>query len=191
VFSFHPLQTFPRDFPPSAILESARGIVFGVDGSAAALVAARSLARHLEGTTLTVPPALRVLYHASCVVASNHLTGLMHVLSELYGALGKDPRKCFPVFEPIIMATLRNVARTGPAAALSGPVARGGVETVDEHCRAVRRSAPHLFPFFATMTLETVRLARIKGSVSEAQARRMIDLLLGHLRAHSSVKEKK
>jgi predicted short-subunit dehydrogenase-like oxidoreductase (DUF2520 family) len=190
-FSFHPLQTFPRDYAASAIIESARGIVFGVDGAPAALAVARTLARRLGGRTLMIPPELRSLYHASCVVASNHLTGLMHVLSELYGALGKDARRFFPVFEPIIMATLRNVARTGPAAALSGPVARGGVETVDEHCRAVRRNAPHLFPFFASMSLETVRLAGIKGSVSKAQTRRMIGLLLRHLRAQPPVKEKK
>src|SRR5512143_1776958 len=28
VFSFHPLQTFPRDFPPAAIVPTARGIVY-------------------------------------------------------------------------------------------------------------------------------------------------------------------
>jgi predicted short-subunit dehydrogenase-like oxidoreductase (DUF2520 family) len=190
VFSFHPLQTFPRDYPPAAIIGSVPGIYYGADGSPAALRVARSVASRLGGRVLSVPPEHRAFYHASCVVASNHLTGLMHVLSGMFGGLGKKPEQFYPVYAPIIMATLRNVARTGPAAALSGPVARGGVETVNEHCQAVRRRTPVLFPFFAAMTLETIRLARRKGSITKAQSRELINLVRAHLHAHSRPKEK-
>jgi predicted short-subunit dehydrogenase-like oxidoreductase (DUF2520 family) len=185
VFSFHPLQTFPRDFAPSAILQSAHGIFYGVDGLPRALTVARALARRLDGKAIVIPPDRRAFYHASCVVASNHLTAMMNILAEMFTGLGKDRRNFFPVFEPIIAATLRNVRRTGPAAALSGPVARGGVETIDDHFRAVRRTAPHLFPYFAAMTLETVRLARLKGSIDESRTRRMVDLVLMHIREHA------
>ena len=185
------MQTFPRDFPPAAIVESARGISYGVDGSRSALVVARSLARRLGGTTLIVPPDRRDQYHAACVVASNHLTAMMSVLSGMFGSLGKSEGDFFPVFEPIIMATLRNIARTGPAAALSGPVARGGVETVNGHFLAIRRTTPEFFAYFAAMTLETVRLAIAKGSINEEQARQMIGLVLTHVRDHSHVEEKR
>jgi predicted short-subunit dehydrogenase-like oxidoreductase (DUF2520 family) len=189
VFSFHPLQTFPRDFTPDAILGSARGIWYGIDGRPRALTVARELARRLEGRAMVIPPDRRAFYHAACVVASNHLTALMNILAEMFTGLGRDRRAFFPVFEPIIAATLRNVRRTGPAAALSGPVARGGIETVDEHFRAVRRTAPHLFPYFAAMTLETVRLARLKGSIDEDRTRLMVDLVLTHIREHAGASD--
>ena len=35
VFSFHPLQTFPRDFHPREIVPTARGIAYGADGAPA------------------------------------------------------------------------------------------------------------------------------------------------------------
>ncbi len=189
VFSFHPLQTFPRSYPPGAILASIPGITYGVDGSSAALRAARVVARRLGGRVLTIPPERRELYHAACVVASNHLTALMRVLEEMAGAARGTAGAWFPAFAPIIAATLRNNARTGPTGALSGPVARGGLDTVDRHCIAVRTVTPHLFPIFSALTLETIRLARRKGSITERRAQEMVALIRRHLRAHARREE--
>jgi predicted short-subunit dehydrogenase-like oxidoreductase (DUF2520 family) len=85
VFSFHPLQTFPRDFPVRRIVPSARGIWYGVDGPPAALRVARRLARLLGGHMLEIPPEMRELYHAACVAASNHLTALLAASAVLAG----------------------------------------------------------------------------------------------------------
>jgi predicted short-subunit dehydrogenase-like oxidoreductase (DUF2520 family) len=169
VFSFHPLQTFPRDFHPKDILLSARGIYYGIDGIPAAQRKARALARALEGTVIEIPPAMRELYHAACVVASNHVTTVLAVVEEMYAAFGGKPRGFARVFMPIVSATLGNIARTSPAAALSGPVARGGVDTVARHLDVVRARVPHLMPYFVAVSLETVRLARKKGSISDRQ----------------------
>ncbi len=40
-------------------------------------------------------------------------------------------------FEPLVRATLDHVFALGPAAALTGPVARGDVETVGRHLDAI------------------------------------------------------
>ena len=176
VFSFHPLQTFPRDFSPREIVPSARGITYGVDGPPAAVRKARSLARVLGGRVLQVPPELRPFYHAACVVASNHLTALLWVLERMYRRLGAGPDSFFPSFSPIIAATLANAGRTSPAASLSGPVARGGVETVALHFDTVAKVAPDLLPYFTAMTRETVRLARAKGSIDDRSEQALLDL---------------
>jgi predicted short-subunit dehydrogenase-like oxidoreductase (DUF2520 family) len=172
VFSFHPLQTFPRDFPPAKI--SARGITYGVDGSPAGLRYARRLARILQGRVLKVPPELRPFYHAACVVASNHLATLLWILERMFSRLGTGERDISRVFRPIIRATLENIERTSPALAMSGPVARGGVETVAQHFDAVREVAPDLLPIFAALTRESVGLALAKGSITEERARELL-----------------
>jgi predicted short-subunit dehydrogenase-like oxidoreductase (DUF2520 family) len=177
VFSFHPLQTFPRDFPPRAIVPTAKGITYGVDGSAAGLRAARRLARVLQGRVLEIPVERRALYHATCVVASNHLTALISVVETLHNVLGTKEVDFTRIFKPIVMATLRNIERTSPARALSGPVARGGVETVARHFEAVARYAPAMIPYFVQMSKETVRLAEAKGSINAAQREAMAALL--------------
>jgi predicted short-subunit dehydrogenase-like oxidoreductase (DUF2520 family) len=177
VFSFHPLQTFPRTFPPAAIVPQARNIFYGVDGTPAAVRRARSLARRLSGRVIEIPPARRHLYHAACVVASNHLTTMAALLGEMYAALGRPAAEAPEVFRPIIDATLANIRRTSVTEALSGPVARGGVGTVRLHLEAVQRTMPQLLPYFSIMTAETVRLARRKGSITARRAHEMLGLL--------------
>jgi len=183
-FSFHPLQTFPRDFAPKNIVPHARGIYYGIDGDAAALRLARRFAARLEGKTVLIPPERRTLYHAACVVASNHLTTMLSVLEKMFNALDTDKEQFYPVFEPIIAATLHNIAKTSPAQALSGPVARGGVETVSGHLQAIGTLTPDLLPYFLSVTRETMRLAVEKGSLAPVQNRQMLDLLQSYSTNH-------
>ncbi len=180
-FSFHPLQTFPRDFPPRKILPSARGIYYGVDGSAGGIRTARALAKRLRGHVLLVPPELRVLYHAACVVASNHLTTMLAVVEQLGARFRIQPGRTMEVFGPIVEATLGNIRRTTPAEALSGPVARGGIETLRDHLEAIRQVAPELLPYFIQVSSETVRLALRKRSISQQRAEEMQTLLSGYV----------
>jgi predicted short-subunit dehydrogenase-like oxidoreductase (DUF2520 family) len=189
VFSFHPLQTFPRDFDPRRIIPSARGIYYGVDGSAKGVRMARLLAAKLGGHVVLIPPEMRVLYHAACVVASNHLTTMMWVLETMFRRMDRQGTGYFSVFRPIIEATLRNIAATSPAEALSGPIARGGTETVKDHLEAIRRFAPALLPYYASVSLETVRLAQDKGSIHVVQASSLKALIRSYVRQTSKEKE--
>jgi predicted short-subunit dehydrogenase-like oxidoreductase (DUF2520 family) len=177
VFSFHPLQTFPRGFRPAALLDLARGIPFGVDGSARGLRHARRLASLIGGTVMVVPPETRPLYHAACVVASNHLTTLLSVLEQMFHAVGVRRPAAAEAFGPIMRATMLNAERTSPAASLSGPIARGGVSTVSAHLDALGSAVPELIPYFVAVSRETVRLARRRGSITPGQERALLDVL--------------
>ena len=177
VFSFHPLQTFPRDFAPQDIMPGARGIFYGVDGAPRGLRQARRLASALRGRVLLVPPEMREFYHAACVVASNHLTTMLAQVESMYRVLRPKDGNFYAAFGPIVEATIANVAARGPAAALSGPIARGGIDTVARHLEAVARFAPELMPYYTRMSLETVRLAVTKGSLTPAR-REALDVLI-------------
>ncbi len=170
VVSFHPLQTFPRDFSPEDILPTLPGIWYGVDGDAKGLRFARALAARLRGKAVVIPTELREYYHAACVVASNHLTALLGVLEEMHGAMNIHGASYDALFRPIIETTLRNVVETSPARALSGPVARGGTETIGRHLETIRQHSPELLPYYTAMTLATVRLALAKGSIDPLRA---------------------
>ncbi len=185
VFSFHPLQTFPRDFTPAKILPTVSGIAYGVDGPPRGLRTARRLARELGGTVIEIRPELRELYHAACVVASNHLTTMLAVVERMFAAVAGDRKRFYPVFRPILEATLRNSGLTSPAEALSGPIARGGTATVARHLDVIAREVPEILPYFAAVSLETVRLARVKGSITAAQAEELSALLRNSLTTNS------
>lgn len=176
-FSFHPLQTFPRDFEPKDIVESARGIYFGIDGSEKGVRQARHFAHKLGGHAIEIPPAMREFYHASCVVATNHLTTLLWILEQMFARFGAGKKKFYEVFNPIITATLRNVEMTSPAKSLSGPIARGGSKTVEQHLRSIDQFAPDVIPYFVALSKETVRLARSKGSINPEQVHKLLSVI--------------
>jgi predicted short-subunit dehydrogenase-like oxidoreductase (DUF2520 family) len=178
VFSFHPLQTFPRAFRGRDIVPVARGIYYGVDALPRGMRVARALARKLEGRVLPVPPEMRAFYHAACVVASNHLTVMLGILETMFHRLRPEGEDFLNVFLPIVQATLRNVHADSPAGALSGPIVRGGVETIARHFDALTRFAPALIPYYARLSLETMRLAVAGGALVPAQVGELARLIL-------------
>jgi predicted short-subunit dehydrogenase-like oxidoreductase (DUF2520 family) len=167
-------------------LDLARGIPFGVDGSASGLRHARRLASLMGGTLILVPPETRPLYHAACVVASNHLTTLLSVLEQMYHAAGIRRPAATEAFGPIMRATMLNAGKTSPAASLSGPIARGGVSTVAAHLSALGSAVPELIPYFVAVSRETVRLARRRGSITPGQERALLDVLAAPVGAAQS-----
>ena len=73
----------------------------------------------------------RTRYHAAAVVASNHLVALLGQVERLAASCDVP----FEAFAPLAIASLQNVFHHGPAAALTGPVARGDLGTVEGHLR--------------------------------------------------------
>jgi predicted short-subunit dehydrogenase-like oxidoreductase (DUF2520 family) len=189
VFSFHPLQTFPRNFRAEEILPTARGIFYGVDGTPRSVRVARRFARALEGRAIEIPPSHRALYHAACVLASNHVTTMLWVLQRMHRAVTGSDRQFYPIYRPIIQATLRNIERSSPAEALSGPIARGGVETVSRHFEAMQRYLPEVIPYFIALSRETVGLAQARGSLSDKLAGELETLMQAYSLPLSTTKE--
>lgn len=126
VASIHPLVSLPDR---SVGAQRLRGAWFAVAGDP--LV--NDLAVSLGGTAVTVADADRVRYHAAAAVASNHLVALMGQVERLAASAGVP----LEAFLSLAAGSLDNVATLGPAAALTGPVARGDWVTVQAHLDAL------------------------------------------------------
>src|SRR5690606_34754708 len=64
------------------------GAAFALGGEPAAIAAARRLVNSLGGRALVVPPALRPLYHAAAVFASNYVVTLAAMAARLLAEAG-------------------------------------------------------------------------------------------------------
>jgi predicted short-subunit dehydrogenase-like oxidoreductase (DUF2520 family) len=91
------------------------------------------LVRALDGRSFTVDDGDRATYHAAAVIASNHLVALLGQVERLAGEVGVP----FEAYLDLAAATLANVAELGPAAALTGPAARGDEATIRRHVRSL------------------------------------------------------
>ena len=130
VGSFHPLQSFPNPRSPEAF----RGSLVGIDASTVPL--RRRLerrARDLGAKPRSVAETERVIYHAAAVFASNYLVALAGLAVELLETIGWSEADAIAGLVPLMEGALEEVARRGPARALTGPIRRGDVETVTHH----------------------------------------------------------
>ncbi|MCU1460009.1 MAG: hypothetical protein JWO37_84 [Acidimicrobiales bacterium] len=87
----------------------------------------------LGGRAIAVADADRVAYHAAACIASNHLVALLGQAERIAAAAGVP----LEAYLDLVRGTVDNVAALGPAAALTGPVARGDWATVDRHRAAL------------------------------------------------------
>jgi predicted short-subunit dehydrogenase-like oxidoreductase (DUF2520 family) len=94
---------------------------------------AGEVVRALGGRSFTVDDQDRAVYHATAVIASNHLVALMGQVERLAAAVGVPAQ----AYLDLASDTLANVAELGAGAALTGPAARGDEATIRRHLRAL------------------------------------------------------
>ena len=151
VGSMHPLQSF-------ADCETARenlaGSAFAIDGDHAAATVASRLAVDLGGRILNVPPEERALYHAAACMASNYQEALLHISEQLVSRWTGEEQDAIQALLPLAAGTLRNVARQGTAAALTGPIVRGDAATVARHLQVLPSELHTVYQSLGRVALE-------------------------------------
>jgi predicted short-subunit dehydrogenase-like oxidoreductase (DUF2520 family) len=160
VGALHPLQSFPST---SAGLERLSGSWAAVAGEPEVT----TIAKELGLRTFDLPDSERTRYHATAAVAANHVVALLGQVERLAASCGVPPE----AFAPLVRAAVDNAYRLGPAAALTGPVERGDLGTVEAHLHAldpIERDA------YRALAREAARLTGRRDTA--------LDRLLGDLR---------
>lgn len=168
-FGLHPLQTFAG----GEGLDAFDGVGCAVAGATSeALAVARELAERLGMTPIEISDAERAAYHAAASIASNFLVTLQAAAEELAGGAGIQPADARALLGPLVRSTVENWIELGPAAALTGPVARGDDATVDRQRAAVEAHAPQLLALFDELVQRTRALAALPmaGQTSEVRS---------------------
>jgi predicted short-subunit dehydrogenase-like oxidoreductase (DUF2520 family) len=173
--SLHPLQTCPT---VDAAVERLPGAAFAITAeSAGGFALGERLSLDAGGRPFALEDEAKPLYHAAAVFASNYLvtvTALAHELERVAGV--PDPAGALA---PLQEATFANVARVGPAAALTGPAVRGDAGTVTRNLEALADRAPEAVRAYVALADLALELAERSGrlpaegrdAVEEALAR--------------------
>jgi predicted short-subunit dehydrogenase-like oxidoreductase (DUF2520 family) len=144
--ALHPLAPLPN---AEVGADRLRGAWFAVAGDP--LVG--DVVNALGGRSFPVADEDRALYHAGAVIASNHLVALLAQAERVAGRAGVP----LDGYLDLARRTLANVADLGAVAALTGPAARGDVETVARHVAAL---GPDEAELYGCLSAECTRLAR-------------------------------
>jgi len=83
----------------------------------------------------------KTYYHLAGVFASNFLAGNLLNAQKLLSLNNIDEQKYFKILSSTIQSTLQNIKTVGPAKALSGPVERGDIKTIQKHIYSLKRKS--------------------------------------------------
>ena len=139
--SLHPLQAIAD---PERAPERLRGALAAIEGDARAIDVAHRLAADIGLLPITLAGGDKARYHAGAVIASNYLVVLEAYAERLFADAGMPAEMARAGLAALMRGTLDNVADQG-ATALTGPIARGDVETVRRHLDALAGAERDLY----------------------------------------------
>jgi len=155
--SLHPLKAFPRVLSAPA---EASGVFFALDGEPAAQALACRLVAAWGGVAGEVPPAARPLYHFAATLAAGGVATLLATAADLATRTGLPPevaRGYLELARGTVVAAIATPAPGAALAAITGPVARGDLATVQAHFEALRAAAPERLDLARELARETLR----------------------------------
>jgi predicted short-subunit dehydrogenase-like oxidoreductase (DUF2520 family) len=175
----HPLQSLASR---EQGIRTLPGSYFRVEADPAARETAIHIVTALKGIELVMPKwssdkDSAALYHAGAVAVSNYFVALVDYGLRFYQALGADKQEALKAVLPLIRGTLHNIENLGIPGALTGPIMRGDLETVQDHLTAMQRRTPELAGLYKDLARQTVLVAREKGSISRSTAEELLNLV--------------
>jgi len=137
--SIHPLMALPD--PQIGAERLASGGWFAVAGDPLAT----ELVEVLGGRHFEVASDHRAAYHAAAAISANHLVALLGQVERIAAQVGVPPQAFFDMAQ----SSLDDVMSNGAVAALTGPAARGDVDTLDAHRAALPEEEQALYDALA------------------------------------------
>jgi predicted short-subunit dehydrogenase-like oxidoreductase (DUF2520 family) len=135
------------------------GTPCALEGDAAACAALRPAFQAIGGQCFDLTSEHKLLYHAAAVFATNFLPVLQTVAEDAWRATGV-PSALIPGLRASLLANaVANITTLGPAAALTGPAARGDTAAIARQAVAVKDWDPAAGAAYEALSALALRMA--------------------------------
>jgi len=164
VASFHPLKAFPTGMVDKNALIDCHCVL---EGDANALAILSDLFKSSGAHLMTINADKKAGYHAAAVIASNYLVTLAATAIELLNNAGIEEIAAHKMITQLMQSSLTNVQKSTKAMhALTGPLARGDMETINYHLQALKGT--EMLPFYTAAALATLPLTGLTADKKES-----------------------
>ncbi len=170
VGSFHPLVAFADVELAVAALVGATVAIEGDDQLAGLLA---RMAEAIGASAVRLAPGTKAAYHAAAVLAAGGFVALLDAIAELGAVAGLDEAGSLAIYGRLAEQTLANARSLGIAQALTGPMTRGDVGTLDRHLATLRAHAPDVMALYAAAAEREIVLAESRGVLAPEAAATM------------------
>ncbi|MBE5845337.1 MAG: DUF2520 domain-containing protein [Butyrivibrio sp.] len=155
-FSIHPLLAVSDRYKSYQELPKA---LFTIEGDADHIGDIKAL---LEGSELkytVISADVKTRYHGAAVMCSNLVIGLIRAAEDELLACGFSKEQLSDAIAPLLLGNVNKVLSVGTEAALTGPIERGDVGTVEKHLNTFEGIDRQVYK---TMSLKTLEVAKAK-----------------------------
>jgi predicted short-subunit dehydrogenase-like oxidoreductase (DUF2520 family) len=129
IFPFADVETAMRDLPSSTFaIEASDDLV---------QQSLTELVESLKGQILLIPSGKKALYHAALAIASNYTVTLYAIAEAILVSLEAERSVADNALNVLVEATLKNILEQGIPQALTGPLTRADVGTIQAHLNAI------------------------------------------------------
>ena len=167
VGAFHPLVAFADT---ERAVQALRGATVAIEGDDQLATLLARMADALGATPVRLAPGSKAAYHAAAVLAAGGFVALLDAIAELGRVAGLDEGGSLAIYGPLIEQTLANARALGIRRALTGPITRGDVGTLDAHLAARRAHAPGVVELYRAAAVREIELAVARGALTPAAA---------------------
>ena len=164
-YSIHPL------FPVSNRLTSYRelpGAFFCLEGNGPHLSMWQELLESLGASAQIISGESKVRYHAACAISSNLVCGLVQESLDLLETCGFSRETALRAITPLLRSNLEHIIESDPVSALTGPVERCDVRTVEKHLACFPNQEER--DLYSAVSRKLVELASLKHPERDYQS---------------------
>jgi predicted short-subunit dehydrogenase-like oxidoreductase (DUF2520 family) len=165
--SFHPLVAFAD---VERAVEALHGATVAIEGDDQLAALLGRMAEAIGAVPVRLAPGAKAAYHAAAVLAAGGFVALLDAIAELGRVAGLDEAGSLAIYGRLIEQTLGNARALGIRAALTGPMTRGDVGTLEAHLVAMREHAPAAVDLYVAAAEREIALAEARGAVTPEAA---------------------
>ncbi len=161
VGSLHPIYPF-ADVEQS--IAGLPGAAFGVQTESDQLRDwLKDIVVALDGQVLTIASGQKTLYHSALVFASNYGVTLYAIAQRLLMQIGAEREVSALALNTLMAGMVRNLQTQGIPNALTGPLVRSDIGTIEAHLKALQTTDAALVDLYIQLAMQTLPLVAVRG----------------------------
>ncbi len=155
---FHPMQAVTDK------TKSFENTTFDAEGGLETLIALKEISEDFGSHFMEIPKEAKIYLHAASVMASNYAVALMNLAVKMAAKGGIEPHEIENALISLMQSSLNNMKNNGIENALTGPIARGDIATIQLHLDGIKDDT-ELTKIYKLLGLESLGLSKADKQV--------------------------
>lgn len=140
--SIHPIYAFSDK---NTSYQKLKDAYFTIEGDDFAVEQMTALLERMGNHVIRIKSGKKALYHSAASLVSNHLLGVIDVGIQIMEECGFTQEDAYAALTPLILGNVEAGCKEGCMNALTGPIERNDVKTVDRHLAVLTGTARDIY----------------------------------------------